>query len=76
MVPDSAKDLIMALKVSVSGLTPWVSGKVWKMRAASAWSPETMHAKRRALRERVEGEDWKVEMASERRPALPNSAMA
>jgi len=76
MVPDSANDLMMALKVSVLGLTPWASGNVWKTRAASLWLPETMHAKMRALRERVEGEDWKVEMASERRFAWPKSTMA
>lgn len=76
MVPDSANDLMMALKVSVLGLTPWASGNVWKTRAASVWLPETMHAKMRALRERVEGEDWKVEMASGRRCAWPKSTMA
>lgn len=46
------------------------------MRAASAWLPATRQAKRRAFRERVEGDDWKVEMASGRRPAWPKSAMA
>lgn len=75
MVPDSAKDLIIALKVSVLGLTEWASGKVWKMRVASAWLPATRQAKRRALRERVEGADWNVETASGRRPAWPKSAM-
>ena len=75
-MPDSAKDLIMALKVSVLGLTEYASGKVWKTRAASAWLPETRQAKRRALRERVDGEDLKVETASGRRPAWPKSAMA